>query len=125
MPASTDVGEGADHRESREVDADRFEAGAADRLEERGDHVAAGGDDDDVDLRRRPLLGGNATDHLVLKHGLVERHRDLLLGLEADRCLHLLRILDHRQAHGADDDPLVADPESHLLGELVLRRRAP
>ncbi len=33
---------------------------------------------------------------------------------------HLLRVLDRRQAHGADDDPLVADAEPHPLGELVL-----
>ncbi len=114
------VGEGADHREGGEVDADRLQAGAADRLDEGGDHVAAGGDHDHVDLGLCPLLGGNAADHLVLEHGLVERHRDLLLGLEADRGVHLLRVLDRRQAHGADDDVLVADAEPHPLGELVL-----
>ena len=75
--------------------------------------------DDDVDLRGRALLGGDAADHLVLEHRLVERHRHLLLGLEADRRVHLLRVLDRRQAHGADDDPLVADAEPDLLGELV------
>ena len=115
-----DAGEGADHPEGREVDADRLEPRAADRLDEGGDHVAAGGDDDDVDLRRRALLGGDAADHLMLEHRLVERHRDLLLGLEADRRLELLGVLDRRQAQRADDDPLVADAEPHPLGELVL-----
>ena len=67
-----------------------------------------------------PSSTGDAADHLVLEHRLVERHRDLLLGLEANRGIHLLRVLDDRQAHGADDDALVADPEPHLLGQLVL-----
>ena len=65
------------------------------------------------------LLGGDAADHLVVEHRLVERHRDLLLGLEADRGLELLRVLDRRQPQGADDDALVGDPEAHPLGELV------
>ena len=114
------VGEGADHREGGEVDADRLQAGPSQRLDEGGDHLAAGGDGDHVDLRRRALLGGNAADHLVLQHRLLERHRDLLLGLEANRGLHLGGVLDRRQAQGADDDVLVADPEPHSLGELVL-----
>ena len=45
-----------------------------------------------------PSSAGHAADDLVLEHGLVERHRHLLLGLEADRRLHLLRVLDRRQA---------------------------
>ena len=51
------------------------------------------------------LLGGHASDHLVLEHGLVERHRDLLLGLEADRRLHLLRVLDQPAAAGCGRSP--------------------
>ena len=94
--------------------------GAAHRLEEGADHVPAGGDDDDVELRRRALLGRHAADDLVLEHRLVERHRHLLLGLKANRCLHLLRVLDRRQAQGAHDHALVADPEPDPLGELVL-----
>ncbi len=123
--AASSLGEGADHREGGEVDPDRLEPGAADRLEEGGDHVAAGGDDDHVDLRRLALLGRHAADHLVLEHRLVERHRHLLLGLEADRRLHFLRVLDRGQPHGADDDPLVADAEPHLLARACARRRAP
>ena len=56
----------------------------------------------------------------MLEHRLVERHRDLLLGLEANGGLQLLRVLDRGQAQRADDDALVADPEPHPLGELVL-----
>src|SRR5260221_14609758 len=36
-----DAGESTDHAEGGEVDADRIEAGAADRLDERGHHLAA------------------------------------------------------------------------------------
>ncbi len=114
------AGQRADHREGGEVDAERLEPGAAQRLEKAGDHVSPRGDDDHVDLRRLPLLGRHAADHLVLEHRLVERHRHLLLRLEAHRRLHLLRILDRRQANGAHDDPLVADAEPHALAQLVL-----
>ena len=114
------AGEGADHPEGGEVHPDRIEAGAADRLDEGGDHLAARGDDDDVDLGRGALLGRDAADDLVLEHRLVERHRHLLLGLEANRGLHLLGVLDRRQPHRPDDEALVADPEPHLLAELVL-----
>ncbi len=68
----------------------------------------------------RSLLGRHATDDLMLQHCLVERHRHLLLRLEANRRLHLLRVLDRRQAQGTDDDALVADAEPDPLGELVL-----
>ncbi len=94
-------------------------AGAADRLYEGGHHVATGGDDDHVDLWSRALLGRDAADDLMLEHGLVERHRNLLLRLEANGRLHLLRVLDRRQPQRADDHLLVADAEPHLLGELV------
>ena len=94
--AATGLGEGPDHAEGREVNPDRLEAGAADGLDQGGDHVAPGGDDDDVDLRRRIGLRGRAAHDLVLENRLVDRHRNLLLRLEADRGLHLLRILDRR-----------------------------
>ena len=65
-------------------------------------------------------VGLDAADDAVVEDGLVERHRDLLLGLEADRRVELLRVLDRRQAQGADDDALVGDAEPDPLGELVL-----
>jgi hypothetical protein len=70
------------------------------------------------------LLGGHTAHDLMLQHRLVERHRDLLLGLEANRRLHLLGVLDRRQAQRAHDHALVADPETHVLGELVLGKEA-
>ena len=45
--------EGADHAEGREVDADRLQPRVAERRERGFDHVAPGGDDDDVDFRAR------------------------------------------------------------------------
>ena len=93
-------------------------------LQRGGDHVAAGGDDDHVDLRRGAVDRADAADHPVVDHRLVERHRDLLLGREADRRVQLLRVLDRRQAQGAHDDALVGDAEPHPLGELVLGEEA-
>ena len=83
------------------------------------DHLAAGGDDDDVHLprRRRPGLG---PDHLPVEHCLLERHRDLVLGLEADRGVELVLVLDERHAQVRTIDPLVGDADADLLGQLVL-----
>ena len=44
------VGQGADHREGRDVDANGLEAGNAEGLSEHGDRLAAGGHDHDVHL---------------------------------------------------------------------------
>ena len=70
---------------------------------------------------RRVGLRGRAAHDLVLEDRLVDRHRNLLLGLESDRGLHFLRVLDRRQPQGPDDDALVADAETDLLRELVGR----
>ncbi len=51
------AGERADHREGGKVDPDRVEPGAAQRLDEGGDHLAPRRDDDHIDLSRAPLLG--------------------------------------------------------------------
>ena len=51
---------------------------------------------------------------LVVEHGLVERHGDRLGGLEADRGVALLLVLDARQLDHADDDLLVRHPEPHV-----------
>src|SRR3954471_22377443 len=55
----------------------------------------------------------------MLEDRLIQRHRDLLLGLEANRCLHLLRVLDRGRAQGPRDHPLVADAEPYPLRKLV------
>ena len=55
--------------------------------------------------------------HLVIEHGLVERHRDRLRSLEADRRVALLLVLDARQLHHADDDLLVRHADPHVAGQ--------
>ena len=85
-----------------------------------GDHVAAGGDDD-----ARPCgvaLGAGLPpttwwSSTAWSSGIGM----LLLGLEANRRVDLLLVLDQRQPQGAHDDALVGDAEPDLLAELVLR----
>src|SRR5215203_988161 len=118
--AGFDAREGPNHPKRGKVDSDGLEPGTLDRPEERINHFPSGGNDDDVDHRRSVLLARGTPHDLVLEDRLVERHRDLLLRLEADRGVELLRVVDRWQAKGADDDPLVADPETDPLGELVV-----
>jgi hypothetical protein len=115
----------ADHPECREVDADRLEAGLAERLQRGGDHVAAGGDDDHVDLGGGTVHCSNPTDDPVIDNSLVEWHRDLLLGREADSRRQLLRVFDRRQAQGPHDDPLVRYAQPDALRQLVLGEERP
>ena len=61
-------------------------------------------------------LGGlDVSDDVVLEHGLVERHRDVILSLEAHRRLNLLGVLQRRKVERAHDDPLIGNAEPHLL----------
>ena len=110
-----------DHPEGGEVDPDRLKPGASQRLEQGEDHLAPRGDDDDVDLRRRALRGRDPADHPVVDDGLLERHRYLLLGLEAHRGVELGGVVDRRQPQGAHDDPLVGDSEADPAAQPVLR----
>jgi hypothetical protein len=48
----------------------------------------------------------------------------MFLSLEANRGGELLRVLDQRQAQGANRDPLVGDAEADRLGELVLGEKS-
>ena len=62
-------------------------------------------------------------DDLVVEHGLVERHRDVLLGLKADGRLELAWVLD-RGRRRVRTHALVANPEPHAA-RTCTRRRAP
>src|SRR4029077_2618021 len=62
---------------------------------------------------------GHAADDPVLDHRFLERHRDLLLGAEADRGIELVGVLDRRQPHGPHDEALVGDPEAHRVAQAV------
>ena len=108
----------ADHRERREVDADRPQAGLASGVEQALDHVAPRGDDDDA--RPRAVRRLDDTQRVMLEHGLLERHRDVVGSLEADRGVDLLGALERRKVEGAHHDALVGDAQAHALAELVL-----
>ena len=56
---------------------------------------------------------------LEVEHGAVERHRHLVLRLEADGGLELLAGSRRRKLEDADDDPLVGDADAHALVQLV------
>ena len=107
--------------EGREVDPDRFQAGVAQRLQRGGDHVAAGGDDDHVDLRRhrrrRPATPPTTrwsitacSSGIAICSWAAKRTADV----------ELLRVLDRRQPQRPHDDALVGDAEPDPVGELVL-----
>ena len=113
--------ERADHAEGGVVDADRPDARDRERLEKLADHVPASRDRDDVDLALAVLVRGVADD-LPVEDGLVERHRNVVLGLEADGGLELVAVVDRGQAHRADGDALVGDADPHLAAELLAAR---
>jgi hypothetical protein len=93
------------------VDPDRTEAADPHRLHHLPQHVAAGGDRNDLDAALA-ALGLRVANHLPVHDGLLERHRDVVLGLEADRGLQLVAVLDCGQPHAAHGDPLVGDAET-------------
>ena len=69
---------------------------------------------------RGPSDGLHEAERLVLEHRLIERHRDVVLGLEADRRGDLLGSRERRQVQRAHDDALIGEAEAHPLAELVL-----
>ena len=116
--------EGAHEREGVQVDAHRPQPGRANGLDEALDHRLAGGDDDDV--RARVAVGVDAVaDPVEVEHDLVERHRDRLGGLEANRGLEVLALVDAGQLELADDDLLVRDAEAHVAAAARRRGRSP
>ena len=58
-------------------------------------------------------------DHLPVEDRLLERHRDVILGLEANRRLELAVVLDQWQAKGPHRHPLVRESHPNGLRELV------
>jgi hypothetical protein len=115
-------GERPDHAERGKIDAGRLQARLAHRLHQAGEHVAAGGDRDHVDALAAVLRGRPAHD-LPVHDRLLKRHRDVVLRLEADRRLQLLRVVDLRQSQGSHRDPLIGDAEAYVLRELVLGKQ--
>ncbi len=80
------------------------------------DHVALGGDDDHALAR-----AGGRVDHaerVEVEHGVVERHRHLVLGLEAHGRRQLLAVGQRRQLECAQHGALVGDANTYALVEL-------
>ena len=110
--------EGADHRERREVDAARPQAGAGDGREDRLDHLAAGRDDDDALARAVGRV--DDADRLVVEHGGLERHGELVGGDVADGRVDLRRVGHRRDVDAAHDDLRVRDPDAHVAPEALV-----
>ena len=82
------------------------------------DGVATGAHDDDAHPPTFAVV--HTLEHVVVQHRLLERHRKLLLRLEANRGLELLLVVDRRQLEHAERDLLAGDAEPDALGQVVL-----
>ena len=111
--------ERADQGEAGVVDADQSQAGAADRLDQRGEHVAARGDRDDLDAARRP---SPVTVGITCQSSTARSSGIGMWSWAAKRIAvsSSSAVLDQRQAQRAHGDPLVGDPDPHVARELVL-----
>ena len=108
----------ADHREGGEVDAARLEAGAGDGGQDRLDHLAPGGDDDDAQARAGSGL--DEPDRLVVEDRGLQRHRQLVGCDVAHGCVDLDLVGERRDVDGAHDDLRVGDADAHLLPEALV-----
>ena len=115
--------QGPDHREGGEVDSLRAQPGPTRGLEDAEDHVAPRGDEHDPGAR--PVGRLDDPERMVLEHRLVERHRDVVLGLEANRRGELLGVLERREIDRAHDDALVGDADAYLARRACARRTSP
>ena len=101
-----------DHGEGREVDALSPQPGAPGDIEQQLDHVAPRSDEDNAGPRSAGRLDG--ADDVVLQHGVLERHRNVILSLEANGRSDLLAVGHRRQIERAHDDLLVRYAEPDL-----------
>ncbi len=111
----------ADQCERREIDALGPQPGLAHGAQQTLDHLALRGHDDHALAR----LAGRIDDpqRVEVQGGLRERHRDLILSLEAHRRRELLAIGDRRQLEHAQHGALVGEPDAHPLAETALREQ--
>jgi hypothetical protein len=103
----------ADHREGREVDALGLQARGAQRGQDALDHLAACGDQQHA--KAPPGLVLDDVELMVIEHRVLERHRKLVLRVEAHRGVDLLAVLEEREVDDADDDLLVGQADANAL----------
>ena len=87
----------------------------ADGAQHALDHLALGGDDDHA--LARPVGSLEHAERVVVEHGRGERHRHLVLSLEAHRGAELLAVGDRRQLQHAQHRALVGQPDAHALAQ--------
>ena len=108
----------ADGREGGEVDALGLQARGAQRGEDPLDHLAARRDEQHA----LPAPGGVVEDgeRLVVEHRVLERHRKLVLRLEAHGGGELLGVLEVGQVDDAHDDLLVGEADADALVQALV-----
>jgi len=115
---------GTHEREGLQVDAIDTQAGLARRFGELTDHVALGGDDEDL-LPGYPVIAGHRGQDLEIEYRIGQRYGNGLLRLKLDGRAKLLGVY-HRKLHGAHDNLLVGDAErKSLAGETGRSSRSP
>ncbi len=81
------------------------------------DHVALGGDE------QHALAGSGGrvddAERMEVEHRVGERHRHLVLGLEANGGRELLAVGDRRKLEHAHHRALVGDADAHARGEVA------
>lgn len=95
-----------------DVDDHRFQPGLAQRLGAQVDVLAAGGDQQDVLLRR---LAGRAAKNFEVEIDLFQRERDVLRGFELEGALDLGVAQFDRHRNGARDDAGARNRDDRLL----------
>ena len=108
----------ADHGEGREVDALGLQACGAQGGEHALDHLAAGRHEQDALAPPGPVA--DDVELLVVQDRVIERHRKLVLRLEAHRRLELLGVLEVGQLDDAHDDLLIGQADANALAEALV-----
>ena len=108
----------ADHGEGREVDALGLQTCGAQGGEHALDHLAARRDEQDALAPRGPVA--DDVELLVVEDGVIERHRKLVLRVEAHRRVELLGVLEVGQLDDAHDDLLIGQADANALVEALV-----
>ncbi len=109
----------ADQGEGGQVHALRREPRASHCRQELFDHVALGGHEHDaLALAGRRI---NQAEWVEVEHRIGERHRHLVLGLEAHGRGELLAVGHRRQVERAHHRALIGDAHAHALAETAGR----